>query len=65
MLYAHEVILNELAQGRRSTTEGIEWFESLPEDDQRKTLLALVADARAATSRRQSRYRDLGSAACF
>ncbi|MET8680941.1 DUF5958 family protein [Streptomyces sp. NPDC004647] len=41
MLYAHEVI-PELAQGLRSTAEGVEWFESLPEDDQRKALHALV-----------------------
>ena len=42
MLYAHEVILNKLAQRLRSTTEGVEWFESLSEDDQRKALHALV-----------------------
>ncbi|MEU0370038.1 DUF5958 family protein [Streptomyces sp. NPDC006283] len=36
------MILNELAQGLRSTTEGVEWFESLPEDDQRRVLHALV-----------------------
>lgn len=42
MLYAHDVILNELAQGLRSTAEGVEWFESLSEDGQRKALHALV-----------------------
>ncbi|MDX3769897.1 MULTISPECIES: DUF5958 family protein [unclassified Streptomyces] len=42
MLYAHEVMLNKLAQGLRSTAEGVEWFESLSEDDQRKALHALV-----------------------
>ncbi len=42
MLYAHEVILNELAQGLRPTAEGVEWFEGLPEDDQRKVLHTLV-----------------------
>ncbi|MER8047659.1 DUF5958 family protein [Streptomyces sp. NPDC094032] len=42
MLYAHEVILNELAQGLRSTAEGIEWFEGLSEDDQREAVHALV-----------------------
>lgn len=42
MLYVHEVILNELAQGLRSTAEGVEWFESLSEADQRKALHALV-----------------------
>ncbi|MFP1625841.1 DUF5958 family protein [Streptomyces sp. 5K101] len=38
--YAHEVILNELAQGLRTTAEGVEWFEGLSEDDQRKALRA-------------------------
>ncbi|MEU6600351.1 DUF5958 family protein [Streptomyces flaveolus] len=42
MLYAHEVILNELAQGIRPVAEGVEWFEGLPEDDRRKVLHALV-----------------------
>lgn len=42
MLYAHDVILNELAQGLRSTAEGVEWFESLSEDGQRKALHSLV-----------------------
>ncbi|MDV5147351.1 DUF5958 family protein [Streptomyces sp. SBC-4] len=42
MLHAHEVVLNELAQGLRPQTEGVEWFESLSEDDQRKVLHALV-----------------------
>ncbi|MGW6981871.1 DUF5958 family protein [Streptomyces sp. NPDC054932] len=41
MLYTHEVILNELAQGLRSTANSIEWFEGLPEDDRRKTLHTL------------------------
>ncbi|MEU8835369.1 DUF5958 family protein [Streptomyces sp900116325] len=36
------MILNKLAQGLRSTAEGLEWFESLSEDDQRKALHALV-----------------------
>ncbi|MET7289595.1 DUF5958 family protein [Streptomyces sp. NPDC005573] len=36
------MILNELAQGLRPTTEGVEWFEGLVEDDQRKVLHALV-----------------------
>ncbi|CAL9570714.1 hypothetical protein SUDANB108_04857 [Streptomyces sp. enrichment culture] len=42
MLYAHELVLNELAQGLRPTTEGVEWFEGLSEDDQRKVLHSLV-----------------------
>ncbi|MEU6454786.1 DUF5958 family protein [Streptomyces sp. NPDC047065] len=42
MLYAHEVVLNELAQGLRPTAEGVAWFEGLSEDDQRKVLRALV-----------------------
>ncbi|MGW3669228.1 DUF5958 family protein [Streptomyces sp. NPDC005141] len=42
VLYAHEVILNELAQGLRPTAEGVEWFEGLSEDDRRKVLHALV-----------------------
>ncbi|AYL37312.1 DUF5958 family protein [Streptomyces fungicidicus] len=42
MLYAQEVILNELAQGLRPTADGVEWFEGLLEDDQRKVLHALV-----------------------
>ncbi|MGW1375660.1 DUF5958 family protein [Streptomyces sp. NPDC002446] len=42
MLYAHEVILNELAQGLRPVAEGVEWFEGLSEDDQRKTVHALA-----------------------
>ncbi len=42
MLYAHEVVLNELAQGLRTTAEGVEWFEGRSEDDQRKILRALV-----------------------
>lgn len=29
MLYAHEMILNELARGLRPTAEGVEWFEGL------------------------------------
>ncbi|MEV4334097.1 DUF5958 family protein [Streptomyces sp. NPDC049597] len=36
------MILNELAQGLRTTAEGVEWFERLSEEDQRKTLHALV-----------------------
>ncbi|MFJ8715737.1 DUF5958 family protein [Streptomyces violaceus] len=32
------MILNELPQGLRATAEGVEWFEGLPEDDQRKVL---------------------------
>jgi hypothetical protein len=42
VLYAHEVILNELAQGLRPTAKGIEWFEGLSEDDRRKVLHTLV-----------------------
>ncbi|MFJ5561752.1 DUF5958 family protein [Streptomyces sp. NPDC093250] len=42
MLYARELVLNELAQGLRPTTEGVEWFEGLSEDDQRKVLHSLV-----------------------
>ncbi|MFE2068860.1 DUF5958 family protein [Streptomyces sp. NPDC059467] len=42
MLYAHEVVLNEPAQGLRPTAEGVEWFEGLSMDDQRKVLHALV-----------------------
>ena len=41
-MYAHEVILNELAQARRPVAEGVEWFEGLSEGDQRKVLHALV-----------------------
>ncbi|WP_256976545.1 DUF5958 family protein [Streptomyces sp. CS113] len=36
------MILNEIAQGLRPMAEGVEWFESLSEDDQRKILHALV-----------------------
>ncbi|MFC8951571.1 DUF5958 family protein [Streptomyces sp. NPDC057101] len=36
------MILNELALGLRPTAEGVEWFESLSEDDQRKALHTLV-----------------------
>ncbi|MFD5571297.1 DUF5958 family protein [Streptomyces cadmiisoli] len=36
------MVLNELAQGLRPTAEGVEWFEGLSEDDQRKVLHALV-----------------------
>ncbi|MFE9099071.1 DUF5958 family protein [Streptomyces sp. NPDC007264] len=42
MLYAHEVVLNELAQGLRPMAQGVEWFEGLSEDDRRKVLHALV-----------------------
>ncbi|WP_454325381.1 DUF5958 family protein [Streptomyces ambofaciens] len=35
------MFLNELAQGLRPTAEGVEWFEGLPEGDQRKVLHAL------------------------
>lgn len=42
MLYAHEVILNELAQGLRPVADGVEWFEGLSDDDQRKALHTLV-----------------------
>jgi hypothetical protein len=41
-LYAHEVVLNELAQGLRPMAQGVEWFEGLSEDDRRKALHALV-----------------------
>ncbi|MFH9061488.1 DUF5958 family protein [Streptomyces coeruleorubidus] len=36
------MILNEVAQGLRPIAEGVEWFEALPEDEQRKVLHALV-----------------------
>jgi hypothetical protein len=36
------VVLNELAQELRPAAEGVEWFEGLPEDEQRKVLHALV-----------------------
>jgi DMSO/TMAO reductase YedYZ molybdopterin-dependent catalytic subunit len=36
------MVLNELAQGLRPAAEGVEWFESLSEDEQRKILHALV-----------------------
>ncbi|MET9721401.1 DUF5958 family protein [Streptomyces zaomyceticus] len=36
------MILNELAQGLRSTAEGVEWFEGLSEDGKRKAVHALV-----------------------
>jgi hypothetical protein len=42
VLYAHEVILNELAQGLIPADEGVEWFGSLSEGDQRRVLHALV-----------------------
>jgi hypothetical protein len=42
VLYAHEVILNELAQGLRPVADGVEWFEGLSDDDQRKALYTLV-----------------------
>ncbi|WP_432196761.1 DUF5958 family protein [Streptomyces sp. bgisy027] len=42
MLYTNELVLNELAQGLRPTAEGVEWFESLAEGEQRKVLHALV-----------------------
>ncbi|MEU9576193.1 DUF5958 family protein [Streptomyces chilikensis] len=42
MLSAHEVVLNELAQALRPVDEGVEWFEGLLEEDQRKILHALV-----------------------
>ncbi|RSO09979.1 hypothetical protein DMH26_00285 [Streptomyces sp. WAC 05379] len=42
MLYGHEVVLNELAQGLRPAAESVEWFEGLAEDDQRKVLHTLV-----------------------
>ncbi|WP_435222556.1 DUF5958 family protein [Streptomyces sp. Tue6028] len=51
MLYAHEVILNELAQGRRPSVEGVEWFEGLSKDDQRKVLHALVLFCEQARAR--------------
>ncbi|MFD5649542.1 DUF5958 family protein [Streptomyces sp. NPDC127039] len=41
-MYAHEAILNELAQELRSVDEGVEWFKGLSEGDQRKVLHALV-----------------------
>lgn len=41
-MYAHEVVLNELAQGLRLMAQGVEWFEGLSEDDRRKVLHALV-----------------------
>jgi hypothetical protein len=53
VLYAHEVILNELVQGLRSPAEGVEWFESLSEDDRRKTLHALVLFCGQARAREQ------------
>ncbi|MEH0545674.1 DUF5958 family protein [Streptomyces sp. B21-105] len=34
--------MNELAQGLRPTAEGVEWFEGLSEDGQRKVLHSLV-----------------------
>jgi len=42
VLYVHEVVLNELAQGLKPMAEGVEWFEGLSEDDRRKVLHALV-----------------------
>ncbi|GGW45581.1 DUF5958 family protein [Streptomyces bobili] len=53
MLYAHEVILNELAQGLKSPAEGVEWFESLPEHDRRETLHALALFCGQARAREQ------------
>ncbi|MFJ7966246.1 DUF5958 family protein [Streptomyces sp. NPDC096324] len=51
MLYAHEVLLNELAQGLRPTSEGVDWFEGLSEDDQRKVLHAVVLFCQQARAR--------------
>lgn len=42
VLYAHEVILDELAQGLRPTAGDVEWFEDLSEDDQRDVSRILV-----------------------
>jgi hypothetical protein len=42
VLYAHEVVLNELAQELRPVAESVEWFEGLSEDDRRQVLHALV-----------------------
>ncbi|MFI9210664.1 DUF5958 family protein [Streptomyces sp. NPDC053253] len=53
MLYAHEVILNELAQGLRPTADGVEWFESRSEDEQRKVLHALVLFCGQARARQE------------
>ncbi|WP_326666943.1 DUF5958 family protein [Streptomyces canus] len=57
MLYAHEVVLNELAQGLRPTAEGVDWFEVLSEDDQRKVVHALVLFCGQAHARRRGRVR--------
>ncbi|GAA2467337.1 hypothetical protein GCM10023100_19350 [Actinocorallia cavernae] len=43
MLYAHEVVLNELAQGDAPLADGVEWFERLSEGDQREVLRTLVS----------------------
>ncbi|MFF8727254.1 DUF5958 family protein [Streptomyces sp. NPDC015171] len=53
VLYAHTVILNELAQRLRSTAEGVEWLEGLPEDDRRKVLHALVLFCGQARARQE------------
>ncbi|MYQ96646.1 hypothetical protein GTY20_38150 [Streptomyces sp. SID4946] len=53
MLYAHEVILNELAQGLRPMDEGVEWFEGLSEGDQREVLHALVLFCGQASAREE------------
>ncbi|MGY4918035.1 DUF5958 family protein [Streptomyces sp. 900116325] len=42
MVRAHEVTLNELAQGLRPMAEGIEWFEGLVEEEQRRAIQSLV-----------------------
>ncbi|WP_327231550.1 DUF5958 family protein [Streptomyces murinus] len=42
MLYAHEVVLNELAQGIKPLAEGVAWFEGLSEGDRREVLSTLV-----------------------
>ncbi|MFZ4129779.1 DUF5958 family protein [Streptomyces cellulosae] len=42
MASAHEVMLNELAQGLRPMADGVEWFEGLAEDEQRRVLRLLI-----------------------
>ncbi len=53
----------EAAQGLGTTAEGVEWFEGLPEDDQRKVLHTLVlfcGQARASAAQAAASFRMRG-----
>ncbi|MET8959754.1 DUF5958 family protein [Streptomyces sp. NPDC004074] len=45
--------VNELAQGLRPMTEGIEWFEGLVQDEQRRTIQSLVYFCGQARAKRE------------